>query len=255
MSETATTKTLKRRLPRSLKKKTTPKPETIPEAAEVSEQKTIQEDDAVSSPISDTECEELVSTRIDHVIREINENLKMIKINLLNLKPLKKEVRSYETKIKRLTKKKNKRNTEPKKPNGFAKPVEISEELSTFLRTNLVKILKTPEKILKDDKPKIVEYKEKINAENIPLLEKINNFTPKSSENKMARTDMTKLLTRYVKYHDLQNPEKRTNILITSKPGAALGKLFSEQEDNVDLTFMTMQRYISHHFKKKDAKT
>ncbi len=250
MSDTATKK-LKRRLPRSLKakKETAPKaPE--PEIQSEAKEEVVEPVEPVDSS-SESSCDADLSTRLDNAIKELNENLKLIKNNINTLKTLKKEVRSYETKIKRLTKKKTKKGSDTKKPNGFAKPVEISEQLSTFLKTHFVKILNTPEQILDSDAPKIVEKKEKINEENVVLLEKIKVFIPKSSENKMARTDITKLLTRYIKYNNLQNPEKKTNILIKSKQGIQLGKLLSGKEDSVDLTFMNMQKYISHHFKKK----
>lgn len=253
MSETASAKKLKRRLPRSLKNKNVSKVQETQETQAVSEEKTIHEDDAVSSSSGSEETEQTLSARIDSLIKEFNENLKLIKSNILTLKSLKTEVCASERKIKRLTKKKTKKSSDPKKPNGFAKPVEISEQLSTFLKTNLVKILNSPEKILDDDLPKVIEKKEKNNEENKTLLEKIKVFIPKSSENKMARTDVTKLLTKYIKYHNLQNPEKRTNILITSKQGATLGKLLSGKDESTDLTFMNMQKYISHHFKKKNA--
>lgn len=72
----------------------------------------------------------------------------------------------------------------------------------------------------------------------------------------IARTDVTRYITTYIKEHDLQNPEHRREIV----PDAALSKLFgpaSEPKDPNDpsspkvFTYLKLQRYLSPHFPKK----
>jgi len=72
----------------------------------------------------------------------------------------------------------------------------------------------------------------------------------------IARTDVTRHITSYIKEHDLQNPEHRREII----PDASLKKLFGpamEPKDPNDAnsplvyTYLKLQRYLSAHFPKK----
>ena len=72
----------------------------------------------------------------------------------------------------------------------------------------------------------------------------------------IARTDVTRYITSYIKEHDLQNPEHRREIV----PDAALNKLFGpamEPKDPNDensplvYTYLKLQKYLSAHFPKK----
>ena len=72
----------------------------------------------------------------------------------------------------------------------------------------------------------------------------------------VARTDVTRYITSYIKEHDLQNPEHRREIV----PDADLKKLFGpamEPKDANDpksplvYTYLKLQRYLSQHFPKK----
>jgi chromatin remodeling complex protein RSC6 len=74
----------------------------------------------------------------------------------------------------------------------------------------------------------------------------------------IARTDVTRHITSYIKEHDLQNPEHRREIV----PDAALKKLFGpamEPKDPNDAnsplvyTYLKLQRYLSAHFPKKSS--
>jgi chromatin remodeling complex protein RSC6 len=68
----------------------------------------------------------------------------------------------------------------------------------------------------------------------------------------IARTDVTRHITGYIKNNDLQNPQARREIV----PDAVLQKLFSEPlETNANgdkvYSYLRLQKYISHHFAKK----
>jgi chromatin remodeling complex protein RSC6 len=72
----------------------------------------------------------------------------------------------------------------------------------------------------------------------------------------IARTDVTRYITTYIKDHDLQNPEHRREIV----PDAVLKSLFGpamEPKDPNDAssplvyTYLKLQRYLSQHFPKK----
>lgn len=77
-------------------------------------------------------------------------------------------------------------------------------------------------------------------------------------EDPIARTDVTRYITSYIKDHDLQNPEHRREII----PDASLKKLFGpamEPKDPNDAnsplvyTYLKLQRYLSPHFPKKSV--
>jgi chromatin remodeling complex protein RSC6 len=74
----------------------------------------------------------------------------------------------------------------------------------------------------------------------------------------IARTDVTRHITFYIKQHDLQNPAYRREIL----PDATLSKLFGpaiELKDPNDpesakvYSYMRLQKYLSSHFPKKQV--
>ena len=83
----------------------------------------------------------------------------------------------------------------------------------------------------------------------------LSQFGVKKGE-AIARTDVTKYITTYIKDKDLQNPEHRREIV----PDAALKKLFGpaiEPKDPNDAnsplvyTYLKLQRYLSPHFPKR----
>ena len=59
----------------------------------------------------------------------------------------------------------------------------------------------------------------------------------------VARTDVTKKITEYIKEHNLQNPENRREILLDS----ALKNLL-QPPDGVVVNFFTLQTYLKVHF-------
>jgi chromatin remodeling complex protein RSC6 len=83
----------------------------------------------------------------------------------------------------------------------------------------------------------------------------LTQFGVKKSD-PIARTDVTKYITTYIKEKDLQNPEYRREII----PDATLKKLFGEPQErkNQDdensplvYTYLRLQKYLSPHFPKK----
>lgn len=72
----------------------------------------------------------------------------------------------------------------------------------------------------------------------------------------IARTDVTRYVTTYIKDKDLQNPENRREIV----PDTILHKLFGPAMEHKDpndatsplvYTYLKLQRYLSQHFPKK----
>ncbi len=75
-------------------------------------------------------------------------------------------------------------------------------------------------------------------------------FLGVDSDTELARTEVTKKITTYVKEHDLQKPENKKIILPDSKLGGLLNVPSSEI-----LTYFNLQRYMKVHFQKAEPKT
>jgi upstream activation factor subunit UAF30 len=83
----------------------------------------------------------------------------------------------------------------------------------------------------------------------------LENYNIKKGD-PIARTEVTKHITSYIRDHNLQNPENRREIV----PDAALKKIFGEPMQNRDpadpsspkvFTYLKLQTYLSAHFPKK----
>ena len=75
------------------------------------------------------------------------------------------------------------------------------------------------------------------------------DFLGKPHGSEMARTEVTKYLTSYIKTHNLQNPANRKQIKPDKKLKAILGPL-SEIDKSKGYTYFNLQRYVKNHFEK-----
>jgi chromatin remodeling complex protein RSC6 len=73
-------------------------------------------------------------------------------------------------------------------------------------------------------------------------------FLGKDTGTEVARTEVTQHIIDYIKMHDLQYPENRKII----KPDKKLKELLCV-EDNEEVTYFNLQRYMNKHFPKKTA--
>lgn len=71
------------------------------------------------------------------------------------------------------------------------------------------------------------------------------NFLGKPEGTEMARTEVTKHLTQYIKTNSLQDQENRRKIV----PDAALKKLLNVK-DSDEVTYFNLQKYMKVHFPK-----
>ena len=70
------------------------------------------------------------------------------------------------------------------------------------------------------------------------------DFIGVNVEDKIARTDVTKKLSKYIKENNLQkNTDKRVII-----PNESLMSLFKEFNAVEPLTYFNLQKHISHHY-------
>lgn len=78
------------------------------------------------------------------------------------------------------------------------------------------------------------------------ISEELCKFLNKPSGTKMARTEVTHEVNKYIKAHNLQNPANKKEI----KADSTLTKLLNLKK-NVDLTYFSLQKYLKEHFPKK----
>ena len=87
-------------------------------------------------------------------------------------------------------------------------------------------------------------------AKPTPLSAPLCVFLGERDGTELARTEVTKRITTYIKDHNLQNPEAKKQIL----PDARLrALLYSKDSDEV--TYFNLQRYMKIHFLRKDKET
>ena len=82
------------------------------------------------------------------------------------------------------------------------------------------------------------------------------SFLNKPKGTEMARTEVTKFLTTYIKEHNLQDPSNKRRIL----PDKKLGKLLNVGKDAEtgkpnEVTYFNLQKYMKVHFPKSAAAT
>ena len=78
----------------------------------------------------------------------------------------------------------------------------------------------------------------------------LRTFLKVADNTLLARTEVTKRITTYIKDHDLQNPDNRREIF----PDDKLRKLVNMEHDD-KLTYFNLQRCIKHHFPPKKTAT
>ena len=77
------------------------------------------------------------------------------------------------------------------------------------------------------------------------ISKELCDFLGKPNGTEMARTEVTKQLTKYIKDNNLQNPKNRRQIITDKKLGKLLNVPKTEQ-----LTYFNLQKYMKTHFPK-----
>lgn len=80
------------------------------------------------------------------------------------------------------------------------------------------------------------------------ISDELCSFLGKPVGTEMARTEVTKSITAYIKEHSLQNAENKRRIM----PDDALASLLNV-DDSVELTYFNLQKYMKVHFPKSAA--
>lgn len=149
-------------------------------------------------------------------------------------------------------------------------PVDFSELTTTLTSmTALVKTFKTQLKTLEKQVSKQTKELKKTRAKELKkkstrqpsgfakpsrISKQLCKFLNKPLDTEMARTEVTKHLTEYIKKHNLQNPENKKQIQPDTKLGKLLAKLQPEDEEK-GYTYFNLQKYVKQHFQTKSSTT
>lgn len=74
------------------------------------------------------------------------------------------------------------------------------------------------------------------------ISNELSTFLGKPPKTEMARTEVTKALTEYIKTHNLQDEKDKRTIL----PDKKLGKLLKSNDEK--LTYFNLQKFLKPHF-------
>jgi len=80
------------------------------------------------------------------------------------------------------------------------------------------------------------------------ISEELCKFLNKPSGTKMARTEVTQEVNKYIKAHNLQNPANKKEI----KADSTLTTLLNLKKGD-DLNYFSLQKYLKDHFPKTDS--
>jgi len=192
---------------------------------------------------------------LDKMMDMVNNLLGMLRTHQTHLKVIKKEIKSFEKNYDKMLAKQNRRKRPKDGPVGFQKPVALTNEFATFLYEEMLPILQKRYEIAENDTNKEKKKKRKVNRENEELYSIVEQFQsklPKGQYHWMPRSDTSKLLSKYVVYHNLQNPKQKKYIVLNnSNPKSKrLKQILRGVQDEDTITFINIQSYIQHNYVK-----
>ena len=79
------------------------------------------------------------------------------------------------------------------------------------------------------------------------ISQELAKFLGKDKKDLVARTEVTRFITGYIRDKDLQDPTNRRTI----KPDASLKKLLGVSSEDPPVTYFNLQKFLSKHYPKK----
>ena len=133
--------------------------------------------------------------------------------------------------------------------NNLISKFEMFEKESKVAKTELRKVLKSYQKKTFKKTRKVDPNRQPTGFAKPSLIsEELCKFLNKPSGTKMARTDVTKEVNKYIKEHNLQNPANKKEI----KADTTLTKLLNLKKGD-DLNYFSLQKFLKDHFPKEDT--
>jgi len=130
---------------------------------------------------------------------------------------------------------------------------ELKLEVSTLseivkkITADNKKMTKQLKKLIKEAEPE--DKPKRINgfAKPMKMSAELCKFLGVDRLTEMARTEVTKAITTYVKEHGLQNPNNKRELILDAKL-----KTIIQPDDDTTVTFFNLQKYMSKHYVKSD---
>lgn len=133
--------------------------------------------------------------------------------------------------------------------NALIGKFEMFEKESKSAKNELRKVLKSYQKKTFKKTRKVDPNRQPTGFAKPSLIsEELCKFLNKPSGTKMARTDVTKEVNKYIKEHNLQNPENKKEI----KADTTLTKLLNLKKGD-ELNYFSLQKFLKDHFPKEDS--
>ena len=133
--------------------------------------------------------------------------------------------------------------------NNLISKFEMFEKESKVAKTELRKVLKSYQKKTFKKTRKVDPNRQPTGFAKPSLIsDELCKFLGKESGSKMARTDVTKEVNKYIKEHNLQNPANKKEI----KADSTLTKLLNLKKGD-DLNYFSLQKFLKDHFPKEDT--
>ena len=137
--------------------------------------------------------------------------------------------------------------------------VKSEIKTSTAIKQNFIKVRKDVEKNLRKGKKKnnrITDPSRPTGFKKpIPISPELAKFIGVPTTDLMSRTDVTKCINKYIKDHNLQNPQARREFdLSSTSQGKALHQLL-KPEGNEPVSYFNLQRWLAKHFPKDTSDT
>lgn len=133
---------------------------------------------------------------------------------------------------------------------AFNKNFAVWQSAANAMKANIKNIAKISARVSKNaeksSKKKKNNNSGKLSGFEKPTLisDELAVFFGKEKGCRMARTEVSKMIHKYVKDNSLQNKDNRRII----HPDAKLKKLLDSKDE--ELTYFNLQKYLKHHFKK-----
>ena len=126
---------------------------------------------------------------------------------------------------------------------------ELKAEIAK-LRSDLKKLQKVVKNMNKDPNAEVVPKKPSGFAKPSKLSKELTTFLGVTADTELARTEVTKMINKYVKENGLQKEVNKRVLILDDKL-----KTIITCEGDEEVTFFNLQRYMSKHFVKEEKAT
>ena len=128
-------------------------------------------------------------------------------------------------------------------------------------KTAITQLINTVKKLQKDYQREVKAFKKKKQkgtgkkrepsgfAKPAKISKELCSFLGKSEGTEMARTEVTRYLTEYIKQHNLQFAEDKRKII----PDDKLKKLLFKNQKEAEVTYFNLQKWMKPHFEKSSS--